>query len=30
MVPALSDTVGRIDVAQGEMHLRVQRQWLEF
>jgi len=30
MVPALSDTVSRIDVEQGEMHLRVQRQWLEF
>ncbi len=30
MVPALSDVVGRIDVEQGEMHLRVQRQWLEF
>lgn len=30
MVPALCDTVNRIDVDQGEMHLRVQRQWLEF
>lgn len=30
MVPALSDIVSRIDVERGEMHLRVQRQWLEF
>ncbi len=30
MVPALCDAVRRIDVEQGEMHLRVQRQWLEF
>jgi 16S rRNA processing protein RimM len=30
MVPALCETVSRIDVEQGEMHLRVQRQWLEF
>lgn len=30
MVPALCDTVSRIDVKQGEMHLRVRRQWLEF
>ncbi len=30
MVPALSEAVSSIDVAQGEMHLRVQRQWLEF
>jgi hypothetical protein len=29
-VPALCETVSRIDVEQGEMHLRVQRQWLEF
>ncbi len=30
MVPALSDVVSRIDVEQGEIHLRVQREWLEF
>lgn len=30
MVPALSDAVSRIDVEQGEIHLRVQREWLEF
>jgi len=30
MVPALCDAVSRIDVEQGEIHLRVQRQWLEF
>ncbi|ETW92782.1 ribosome maturation factor RimM [Candidatus Entotheonella palauensis] len=30
MVPALCDAVSRIDVEQREMHLRVQRQWLEF
>ncbi len=30
MVPALSEAVSRIEVEQGEMHLRVQRQWLEF
>ncbi len=30
MVPALCDTVSRIDIEQGEMHLRVQREWLEF
>lgn len=30
MVPALIDTVGRISVDQGEMHLRVDRQWLAF
>ncbi len=30
MVPALCDAVSRIDVEQGEIHLRVQREWLEF
>ena len=30
LAPALSEVVGAIDVEKGEMHLRVQRQWLEF
>ncbi len=30
LAPVLSDVIGRIDVEQGEIHLQVQREWLEF